>query len=122
MTHHAADAVASERAIDIRLVFSRIVGGVDELRSEVAFAGTSLIVVEPALTHHAMTAEAGVVDIARLLCDLRRIVLEKFLHESNFAFELRVENRIATGQSHRRPTPFTKRRNVHYRCGHIRLR
>ena len=64
-----------------------------------------MIVVQTAFTHHAMTLEARVVDGLDLFRDLCRIVFEETLYESNFAVELCVENRIAAGQSHRRPTP-----------------
>ena len=74
-----------------------------------------MIVIQPALTHHAVTLETRVVDGLDLFGNLGRIVFEKTFYESNFAVELCVENRIAAGQSHRRPTPLTEWRNIHNR-------
>ena len=68
-----------------------------------------MIVVQPSFTHHAMTLEARVVDGFDLLRDLCRIVFEETFDKGDFAVELCVENRIASGQSHRRPAPLAER-------------
>src|SRR6185503_11527645 len=115
MAGHAAHAVTRQRAVDVRLVRRLIVvSGVDHLWIEITFAVSTVIVVEPAFTHDAMTFEARVIDGFDLLRNFGRIVFEETLDERNLAFELRIEDGIATSQSHWRPTPLAEWRNVHH--------
>jgi hypothetical protein len=111
MTRHAAHAITRQSSIHIRLLVI-VVSRVNQLRIEISPA---MIVIETTLTHHAMTSEARVVDGLDVFRDLRRIVFEETLDESNLTLELCVKDRIASGQSHRRPAPLTIRRNVHHR-------
>src|SRR5918994_4744078 len=109
MTRHAAHAITGQSSIDVRVLVVtwriRIVSSVNQLSLEITFIRSAVIVIQSTLTHHAMTLEARVVDLLNLLRHLNRIVFEKTFYESNLAVQLCVENRIAAGQSHRRPTP-----------------
>lgn len=96
MTRHTAHTIMRQSSIHIRLLIV-IVSRVNQLRIEITF--TSMIVVEPALAHHAMTTETRVVDGLDVFRNLRRIVFEETPDESNLAFELRVEDRITPGRS-----------------------
>src|SRR5678815_1648595 len=108
MARHAANAITRQRAIDIRFVFSRIVSRVNQLAFEVTFIRTTVIVVQTAFTHHAMTLEARVIDGIDLFRDFRRIVFEESFYKLNLAIELCVEDWIAASQTHRRPAPLAE--------------
>src|SRR6185295_11619616 len=100
MTRHATHAIPRQSPIDILAVFwrIRIESSVDEIAFKISFIRTAVIVVEPALTHHAVTLEARIVDGLNLLRDLCRIVFKETFYELNLAFQLCVENRIASGE------------------------
>src|SRR6185369_9749335 len=80
MTRHAANAISRQGSVDIRLRVV-IVSRVNQLRIEITL--TSMFVIQPAFSHHAVTLEAGVVDGLDILRHLRRIVFEETLDESN---------------------------------------
>ena len=124
VTSHATDAIARQRAVDVGFGiswFRIIVSGKDKFRFEVALVRSAVIIVQPPLAHHAVTLEASVINRFDLFFYFRRVVLEESLHERNLAIELRVEDRIASGQAHWRPAPLAEWRNVHLRSRAIWL-
>ena len=90
MTRHATHAVTRQSSIDILVVrwWIRIVSSVDEITFKITFIRTTMIVVEPSFTHHAVTLEARIVDGLDLLRDLCRIVFKETLHETQFRFRV----------------------------------
>src|SRR5262249_16390003 len=103
---------------DVRLLVVhpsiRIVSCEDQIWIEIAFIRTTVIVIQTAFTHYAVTLEAGIVNRLDLFGNFRGIVFEETFYESNFAVQLCVENRIGAGQCDRGPTPLAEGGNVHY--------
>src|SRR6266436_8318454 len=94
MTNGAGNTVASQRAV---LAVSVIRESVDHA----VFEWLLLIRLDLPLAHYAVTAIAGVIEESGL-CWAQGL----------FRFKLRVKDRIASGQSHRRRAPFRIRRKI----------
>ena len=110
MARRAAHPVARKRTVlEILISGLRIVHEVQtEVRLRVLWIRRSRIVVavgvKLALSHHSMASKA---EISNGL-----LIFLSVFEVSQFAVELRIEDRIAAGQTHWRPTPFTIRRDV----------
>src|SRR5713101_2952164 len=99
MAYHATDAIS--RQTTVLEAYLDWVSSIDEIYFEVIgrmFCGEGL------LAHRSVAIHAGVDDHLMLFWLVFQV--------SEFAIQLRIEDRIAPGQSHRRPAPLTVRRDV----------
>src|SRR5437763_4526653 len=103
MAHRATDALASHRAV----LEERVLEVVD-LWNRGGVLGLAGVELELPLSHGVVAGEAEVDDLVLLAGKVPG-------QERELAVELRVENRIAAGQSHRRPPPLAVRRDVDQR-------
>src|SRR4030095_11567481 len=111
MTGSAANAVTRERAI--LEVSTGEVGIVYEIEFEVWLGSfvirrsgiIPVIGVELTLAHYSVTAKAHV--------DYCLLIRRSVFQVGQLAVQLRVEDRISSRKSHRRPSPFAVRRHVH---------
>src|SRR5437868_12607854 len=102
MTGRAADSIARQGAVlEVRVLH---LSEVNNLAVEVSSA--AMVQVELALSHHAMTAETGVNYFARQFFSLRLVF--ECLQVGQLTIELRIEDRIASSETHRRPAPLTE--------------